>query len=286
MSNNNDYGAINGNTTIEPRRPAAGRLFSRSDEEQVTLLHKDDRPPSYGSRLIQHFNQNVSKEWADLLLLSCYVITGLLDSSSVYTFGSFVSMQTGNTIYIGTGIVAPTQDDRWIRALISVSFFCFGSFFFARYHRYLGAKKRWVIVLSLVLQTLCVGVSAAMVTIGPKLTPKGDLNEWVIVPLALVGFQAAGQAYLSRVLKYNALTSVVLTSVYHDLFADAELFAAPKNNVERNQRAGAVVLLLGGAMLGGVFAHSSIGLAGALWTATGLKVLVIIAWCLWKQEKA
>ncbi|USW59438.1 hypothetical protein Slin15195_G127570 [Septoria linicola] len=271
--------------TIEPIRPATNRLFSRTDEEAVTLLHKDDEPPSYGARLAAHFNQKVSKDWADLLLLACYVITGLLDSSSVYTFGSFVSMQTGNTIYIGTGIVAPAEDDRWIRALISVGFFCFGSFVFPRYHRYFGAQKRWVLVSSLILQTICIAISAAMVTIGPKITPKGELNQWVIVPLALVGFQAAGQAYLSRVVKFNALTSVVLTSVYHDLFADARLFDVPKNNVERNQRTGAVVLLLAGAMVGGVFAHSSIGLAGALWTATALKILVTIAFSVWKEEK-
>ncbi|KAM3422128.1 hypothetical protein BST61_g2499 [Cercospora zeina] len=276
-----NYGTLNGSS-----RPASNRLFSRTDEEAVHLLHKDDKSPTLFHRTSAHFNQNVRKDWADLLLLSCYVITGLLDSSSVYTFGSFVSMQTGNTIYLGTGIVAPTQDDRWIRALTSIGFFCLGSFVFARYHRHLGAKKRWVIVLSLILQTICIGIAAAMVTIGPTITPQGELSHWVVVPLALIGFQAAGQAYLSRVLKFNALTSVVLTSIYHDLFADAELFSMPKSNIERNQRAGAVVLCLVGAMIGGVFAHSSIGLAGALWTATGLKAVIVIVWSLWKAESS
>ncbi|KAF2214211.1 hypothetical protein CERZMDRAFT_37682 [Cercospora zeae-maydis SCOH1-5] len=265
-------------------RPTSNRLFSGTDEEAVHLLHKHDKSPNVLRRTAAHFNQNVRKDWADLLLLSCYVITGLLDSSSVYTFGSFVSMQTGNTIYLGTGIVAPTQDDRWIRALTSISFFCLGSFVFARYHRSLGAEKRWVIVLSLILQTMCIGIAAVMVTIGPHITPKGELSRWVVVPLALIGFQAAGQAYLSRVLRFNALTSVVLTSIYHDLFADAELFSMPRSNIERNQRAGAVVLCLVGAMIGGIFAHSSIGLAGALWTATGLKCVIIIVWSLWKAE--
>ncbi|PPJ57635.1 hypothetical protein CBER1_00249 [Cercospora berteroae] len=277
-------GTRNGTSRLPLARPASGRLFSRTDEEAVHLLHKDDQPSPVVDRLAAHFHQNVRKDWADLLLLSCYVITGLLDSSSVYTFGSFVSMQTGNTIYLGTGIVAPTHDDRWIRALTSISFFCFGSFVFARYHRYMGAKKRGVIVLSLILQAICIGIAAAMVTIGPKITPTGELNRGVILPLALIGFQAAGQAYLSRVLKLNALTSVVLTSIYHDLFADAELFSMPRSNIERNQRAGAVVLCLVGAMLGGFFAHSSIGLAGALWTATGLKVVIIIMFSLWKAE--
>jgi hypothetical protein len=37
----------------------------------------------------------VTKSWGDLALLGCYLITGLLDSSSIMTWGSFVSMQTG-----------------------------------------------------------------------------------------------------------------------------------------------------------------------------------------------
>lgn len=38
---------------------------------------------------------NVNRDWADVVLLLCYMITGLLDSSSISIWGSFVSMQTG-----------------------------------------------------------------------------------------------------------------------------------------------------------------------------------------------
>jgi hypothetical protein len=37
---------------------------------------------------------DVSKNW---VLLFCYIITGLLDSSAVFIWGSFVSMQTGES---------------------------------------------------------------------------------------------------------------------------------------------------------------------------------------------
>lgn len=47
------------------------------------------------SRVAEHMNVNVTKSWGDLALLGCYVITGLLDSSSIMVWGSFVSMQTG-----------------------------------------------------------------------------------------------------------------------------------------------------------------------------------------------
>jgi hypothetical protein len=38
---------------------------------------------------------DITRDWADVALLSCYIITGLLDSSSNSIWGSFVSMQTG-----------------------------------------------------------------------------------------------------------------------------------------------------------------------------------------------
>ena len=72
------------------------------------------------------------------------------------------------------------------------------------------------------------------------------------MPISLVAFQSSGQAVVSRALKYTALTSVVLTSIYCDLFSDTELFRV--RNAERNRRVAAPVALLGGAFIGGVFA--------------------------------
>lgn len=110
-----------------------------------------------------------------------------------------------------------------------------------------------------------------------------DAITWdVLVPIALVAFQACGQAVTSRALKYNALTSVVLTSIYCDLFSDAELFRA--DNPERNRRLGAPSMCLVGAIIGGLFAHSRFGIAGAMWTASAMKVFVVIVWLLWPGE--
>lgn len=123
-----------------------------------------------------------------------------------------------------------------------------------------------------------------MVTLGPLTGTSGPVTVFIGLPIALVAFQSAGQAVTSRVLKYNSLTGVVLTSIYCDLFMDENLFSPPKANIERNRRAAAPVLLLIGAVFGGLWAHSEIGLAGALWTAVGLKMFVIVAWCCWASE--
>lgn len=71
------------------------------DAEGASLLRKpSDNKDGRGqviTRLTKHFTVDISKSWADIALLGCYIITGLLDSSSVFIWGSFVSMQTGLT---------------------------------------------------------------------------------------------------------------------------------------------------------------------------------------------
>lgn len=191
---------------------------------------------------------------------------------------------TGNTVYVGLGVVAPTESNRWIRSGTSILAFCLGSAFFARYHRYFGGRKRWVIVSSYLLQLLLIIIAACMVTFGPETGTSGPVTVWIAMPIALIAFQSGGQAVVSRVLQFGALTSVVLTSIYCDLFSDANLFAGLSQNAERNRRMAAPILLLIGAIIGGVWAHSEIGLAGALWTAVVLKFLVIVTWCFWVEE--
>jgi hypothetical protein len=119
-------------------------------------------------------------------------------------------------------------------------------------------SRRWVLCTSFLVQMSFVMIAAAILTWFPK---SSNETHWtVLVPIALVAFQSCGQAVVSRALKYNSLTSVVLTSIYLDLFSDVELFAV--RNVERNRRVGAPLLLLVGAVLGGLLMHSSVGAAG------------------------
>lgn len=124
-----------------------------------------------------------------------------------------------------------------------------------------------------------------MITLGPETDPEREVDVWVAVPLGLIAFQSGGQAVISRVLKYGSLTSVVLTSIYCDLFSDKEVFAAFTEHAERNRRMAAPLLVLLGAVIGAIWAHTSVGLMGAMWTAAALKFCVIVAWCLWKAEK-
>ncbi|PYH92386.1 DUF1275 domain protein [Aspergillus ellipticus CBS 707.79] len=235
------------------------------------------------SRFNRHLRTEVNPRRGDLLLIGCYVITGLLDSAAVFIWGSFVSMQTGNTVYFGLGLAGLDESQRWLKSLISIGSFCAGSFCFAFFHRLFRApRQRAALALSFALQTICVAVAATIVTL--QHTGKEDPLTWrIAVPLALVAFQSSGQAVTSRVLKFSSLTSVVLTSIYCDLFSYSELMSTRAvKDPDEWRRLGAVVGLLLGTVLGGSWAKSAIGLPGALWTAVVLKGLIAMAWLWWK----
>ncbi|EED16184.1 conserved hypothetical protein [Talaromyces stipitatus ATCC 10500] len=266
--------------------------------ETDTLLphHRNNGKNSALKRLLHHLNTPLSTHHTDLILLYCYIITGLLDSSAVFIWGSFVSMQTGNTVYLGLGLASQSsqstggggggEDDRWIKSGISIASFCFGSLCFGAFHRTFSPRKRWVLMASFAIQMACIVCAATIVSL-ERPSKHSPLTWRVSVPLAMVAFQSSGQAVISRVLKLGGLSSVVLTSVYCDLFSHAEFLSgvAFRKDVEERRRFGAVVCLLFGAVMGGVWAKSEIGLMGALWTAVGLKVVIIVAWLVWREDR-
>ncbi|KAK4454709.1 DUF1275 domain protein [Podospora aff. communis PSN243] len=260
-------------------------IDDRRPDEERPLLGGARKPHSLASQWRKYLVVDVNRDWADVVLILCYFITGLLDSSSISVWGSFVSMQTGNTVYIGLGLAHPHESTRWIKSGTSLASFCAGSFIFSRFHRFFSPKRRWVLCASFFLQLLLTVGAASIVTKSGTPKDKEDIGWDVLLPIAMVAFQSCGQAVTSRALKYNALTSVVLTSIYCDLFSDAELFYA--KNAERNRRVGAPAFLLLGALVGGrLSAHPTLGVAVSLWTAAALKAVVVIVWLVWPADPA
>lgn len=249
--------------------------------ESIPLLNNSTRAPSTLTRIRNHLRAEITTEWTDLLLIFCYLITGLLDSSAVFIWGSFVSMQTGNTVYLGLGFSGVDPGHRWMKSAISISSFCVGSFCFGHFHRLFRARQRWVLALSFTVQMVCVAVAAGIV--GVRQPGQDDGIVWATaVPLALVAFQSSGQALTSRVLKMNGLTSVVLTSVYCDLFSAPGVLGL--SEVEGRRRVEAIGALILGTVIGGWWAKSDVGLEGALWTTVVCKGIIAAAWLGWKAE--
>ena len=251
--------------------------------ETDPLLGNTNQPRRTPGNLTRYLRTEVDRSHGDIVLLLCYVITGILDSAALFIWGSFVSMQTGNTVYLGLGISGLDETNRWIKSLISISGFCIGSFCFAAFHRTFQPppRQRWVLSLSFAMQTVCLAIAATIVTIHHQpdnQTTKDEAINWkVALPMVLVAFQSSGQAVTSRVLQYRSLTSVVLTSIYCDLFSYPGL-----SDPDEWRRLGAVVGFLLGTCLGGLWAKSEMGLSGALWTAVGGKGMISVAWLWWK----
>lgn len=326
-NNNKNYGSTAQNpTSLTTTTP----LLSTDESQTPLLLPSSQTKPKKSSLLHHHLTQPLSPTSLSHLLLVFYFLTGILDSSAILTLGAFVSMQTGNTVYFGSGVMVPLitlmqkrhgeggngdgggngGGDKWIRAGISVGSFCLGSWGFARFHWFFaekGKKKkdgipktRWLILCSIFFQMGLLGIAGVVIpstsssssttTTNIQGTQQQqqnlplDLNFPVTLALTLISLQSSGQAYLSRIFGYNSLTSVVLTSIYLDLFSDPHLFS--HHHGERYRRIAAVVCLLAGAMLGGCMVNFGLwgGLKGALWVAVGLKGVVGLGCWFWRGE--
>lgn len=97
MSQTNGYGTNNNG-----RNGVAGILSNHirnAADEAQPLLNGDGAsrtsPKSLVNRLNKAARTEIKRDWADVVLIFCYIITGLLDSASISIWGSFVSMQTG-----------------------------------------------------------------------------------------------------------------------------------------------------------------------------------------------
>jgi len=212
---------------------------------------------------------------------------------------------TGNTIFAGLGVSdLPGNVPRhtWVKSLVAILSFCLGAIFFSRYHRYFSPLKRWVIASSFSIQTSFMVVTAALISAGVVSKSGGETGisngngnggcergsfPWhELCPIALLAFQSAGQIVASRVLKFNALPTVVLTSLFCDLMGDPDLFTAGLlGDPDRNRRALGAVLLFAGAAVSGALIKSSVGYQAALWVATGVKGGMVLAWLVWSPKR-
>ena len=140
---------------------------------------------------------------------------------------------------------------------------------------------------SFLFQALLCFISGVLVLSDVMPDDAGDLlpgNCIVLLPLGLLSFQSAGQIVASRMLAYNELPTVVLTSTYCDLMLDPALFSAPiREGSKRNRRFVSAVALMLGAALGGILTRGG-SIANALWITGIVKVIMAVIWIFWRGE--
>ncbi|KIY00506.1 uncharacterized protein Z520_04191 [Fonsecaea multimorphosa CBS 102226] len=241
------------------------------------------------ARWRQYLAEDANKEWGDLVLIVACFISGLVDSAVFNVWSCFVSMQTGNTVYVGLGMSGQplSQPYRWVKSGTAILSFCLGTFFFSRACRFFGPLRRGTLSGSCLFQALLCFISGILVVSDVVPNDAGSrlpYNYIVLLPLGLLSFQSAGQIVMSRMLLYNELPTVVLTSTYCDLMFDPTLFTAPiTQNPKRNRRFVSAVALLLGAGLGGVLTEGG-DISNPLWIAGGTKVVMGVVWLFWRAE--
>lgn len=178
------------------------------------------------------------------------------------------------------------QPYRWIKSSVAIIAFLAGSFLFSRLQRALGPTTRTSIAVSTTIQMLLTVLAAGLVSLRIVPFDAGHIlpeNLIVLVPIVLLSMQSAGQMVSSRMLGFPELTTVVLTSAYADLAMDEKVFEGPAGNVKRNRRAGSMVMMFAGAVVGGFLTKDG-DIEFALWVAAGIKAFVLALWIGWKAE--
>jgi len=254
------------------------------------MSERQDDNDVKSTSLRSFFKEEVTAAWGDAVLIVGCFATGLLDSAVFNTWSCFVSMQTGNTVYVGLGVSSQpaSQPWRWTKSGTSILAFILGSYIFSRIMRYLTPLRRSTVMISILLQALLTFISALLSTIGTVPTDAGDLipsNYIVLLPLVLLSLQSGGQCVLSRFLGYTELPTVVLTSAYCDLAMDEKVLTSGlTENSKRNRRVGSMLMIVGGAVVGGFLTKDG-DIAAALWAVGGIKVGMALVWILWRPKE-
>ncbi|KAM3075029.1 hypothetical protein ACMFMG_007510 [Clarireedia jacksonii] len=271
--------------TTEPSTPHRSGNGS-AENSQVSQVSQ----VSLWSKARSYFSEEITLVHADIPIVACALVSGLCDSSAYNAWTCFVSMQTGNTIFLALGASGqPTSHPYgWVKSLISILFFVCGCLFFAQTRHFGAGKCRGILSASFFVQGICVVIAAALVQGSVVPEPiglqgiDGEVNFIELIPLAFLAFQSGGQIVTSRILGFNEVPTTVLTSVYCDIASDPKVLA--KDNVKRNRRVAAVLAILLGGIAGGWISRSSAGLSVSFWLAAAIKLTISIAWAVWKPK--
>lgn len=237
----------------------------------------------------------------DVPVVLCCLASGLCDASAFAAWGCFVSMQTGNSVFLCLGasrLPAGGEPYGWAKSLISIAAFVAGSLCWAQASRRAGPTRRATLAGSFAVQVALTAVAAALVQAGvvpsantsssssssSSAAGERDSQEFLErVPVALLAFQSAGQLSTAQLVGVGEVPTVVLTSVYYGLAADAGFFR--RSNVHRDRRIAGVVAFFAGAISGGWLERSRGGIAAALWISAAVKLGITVSWLFWKAEK-
>ncbi|KAH7376996.1 hypothetical protein B0T11DRAFT_273232 [Plectosphaerella cucumerina] len=289
------------NDTPRPTTPQAVPAEKQEQQQQQQQIPASSAAStatkqSWGDWL----RDDVHVDYTDLPLMACCYVSGLCDSVTVNAANVFVSMQTGNTVFLALGAAGLPAHEKWLwlRSVVSIVSFGFGCFCFSNTRRF-HPKRKATLALSFLVQSAAIFVAAALAQSRvvadfaqasvPGFGGEGDTSltgsQIVLIPVALLAWQFGGQISSSRMLGFGEVPTCVLTSVYCDLLSDPNILAPLKDNAKRNRRVLAVLLLLFGGISGGWLQRSAGGMTAVLWIAGSIKFMLAVSWTMWRSKE-
>ncbi|RFU40582.1 DUF1275 domain-containing protein [Actinomadura logoneensis] len=196
-----------------------------------------------------------------LLLVGLTVVTGLVDSVCYLALGKvFVANMTGNVIFLGLGL-AGSAAGSVPRSLLAIASFGVGATTAGRFGPARSSHRGVVLAVAAVCEAVLTAVVAVFMTVQP--VPGEGPRPVLIVLLGLaMGIQ---NAVVLRVKAIDLKTTVVTGTL-------TSLFAEVLNPRRRGRRTTSVLVLLLGALLGGLLLQH-VSPAAPLWTAAALMLL-------------
>ncbi|KAJ5824740.1 hypothetical protein N7447_007080 [Penicillium robsamsonii] len=262
-------------------------FWSSGGSTAVSVSGNQTEDNTVYSTISRHFRADIDTTHTEIPLIICGFVGGLVDGLSFNAWGSFSSMQTGNTIFLALGPSGQPAFPAylWAKSLIALTVFLASNILFIRMHRLLSPRRRSTMILSFGIQTIALLVTAILIQL-EVITPKPEDPrapiEWMqALPISLLAFQAGGQICASRILALDEIPTVVVTAMLCDLIIDPKLTA--KFNPKRNRRIGAFLALFLGAMTAGGLSKTT-SMASSIWLAMGLKLIITLGWIVWQQE--
>ncbi|KAF3353971.1 Serine/threonine-protein kinase crk1 [Verticillium dahliae VDG1] len=150
---------------VAPNHGAGAASDSDATTQELPHHVAQQQPPR--KTWLEWLRDDVHVNHTDLPLFACCFISGLCDSVTVNASNVFVSMQTGNTIFLALGAASLPYGDpyRWLRSLVSIGSFALGCFTFA-HTRHFQPKRKATLALSFLVQAAAIWIAAILAQTG------------------------------------------------------------------------------------------------------------------------
>ncbi|KAL8697849.1 MAG: hypothetical protein Q9224_002120 [Gallowayella concinna] len=150
-----------------------------------------------------------------------------------------------------------------------------------RIYAIVGLKRRLTLVVSFLLQALCIFIAAILVQ--TDTVPEHNATDaFVLIAIPFLAAQSGAQVATAKGLGFTELPTTVLTSTYNDLASDTKLLAW--DNPKRDRRVASVVLMILGGICGAWLCKGTETFTIVLWLGAAIKLVLALSWLLFPAE--